>query len=72
MVVDWVDSAFTPGWRLSTSEAPTYSLCRTVGYLVEQSKKQVVIAMNVNEDGGYGESMAIPREIVRKVKKVNL
>ena len=70
VAVEWVDSAFTAGWRVSSDAVPTFSHCKTVGYLVEHSKRQIVIAMNVNDDGGYGDSMAIPRRVVRTVKKV--
>ena len=67
--VDWVDSAFTQGWQRSWAKVRT-SECSTIGYLIEKTKEQVVVAMGINEDGGYGEALAIPRANVRKVRKL--
>ena len=70
--VKWVDSAFNQGWRLKYDSDTSISECKTVGYLIKKNKKQLVIAMNVNDDGGYGEAMAIPIECVKSIKKVKI
>ena len=67
VVVDWVDAAFEPGWKHSREARPTWSTCKTTGYLVVKNKQKIAIAMNVNDDGGYGETMVIPRSTVRKI-----
>jgi hypothetical protein len=68
VLVTWIDTAFEPGWKTSYSTPPTYSVCKTAGYLIEKSKKKVVISMNINEDGGYGECMIFPRGNVKKIE----
>lgn len=67
--VKWIDSAFNQGWR-TASQKVTYSECLTTGYLVEKSARQVVVAMQVNDEGGYSEAMAIPRSCVKSIRKV--
>lgn len=69
--VEWEDSAFTGGWRRSYQRVTT-SQCKTIGYLIEKTKRQVVVSMDVNEDGGYAETMAIPRAVVKSIKKVKV
>ena len=67
--VTWVDSAMTPGWkRAGTVVEP--SECRTTGYLTYKNKEVLNIAMQVNDDGGFGEAMAIPIVCVRKIRKL--
>lgn len=68
--VKWVDSALNIGWKSRYSKETSISKCKTVGYLVKKNKKQLVIAMSVNDSGGYSEAMAIPIECVKSVKGV--
>ena len=68
--VEWEDSAFTPGWRSHDHNLPGTSPCESVGFLLEKSKSRVILAMQVNGDGGYGEAMAIPRSVVKKIREL--
>ena len=67
--VTWIDSAFNQGWRLPKFYVPPAE-CKTVGYLTHDEKDFINVAMNVNDEGGWGEAMAIPRVCVRKIRRV--
>lgn len=70
--VKWVDSALNIGWKSEYSKETSISQCKTVGYLIKKNKKQLVIAMNINDSGGYSEAMAIPIGCVKSIKKVKI
>ena len=67
VLVEWEDAAFTGGWH---PKSVTTSQCTTVGYLIEKTKVQVVVALNGCEDGGFGEAMAIPRTCIRSIRRI--
>ena len=66
--VEWIDSAFNAGWFKRTTYS-TVAQCRMVGYLTHKSRKVVNVSMNLSPDD-RGETMAIPRSCVRKIRKV--
>ena len=68
--VEWVDSAATGGWNPARKfiESGT-SRCRSVGYMIERSNKQIVLVTNLSDDtGNAGEGMAIPTACVKRVR----
>ena len=68
--VTWQDSAFYKGWHPKGQHVAPSS-CRTTGYLVEKTGRHVVVAMNSeDDDGGYGEAMAIPRSCISAIRKL--
>ncbi len=68
--VRWIDSTFHTGWRKADRPLPELTICRTVGYMVSDGKKTVVVSMNSEKDGDYSETMVIPRSCVRSVRRV--
>ena len=67
--IEWIDSAFNPGWHKADTVRDV-AYCKTTGYLVEKNKKRINVAMNVADNGDYGEAMAIPRSCVTKIRKL--
>ena len=80
VVVDWVDSASTRGWRGKKETAVQDSgttECSTGGFLLARDKKCVRIAQNKHNtylSDGYedhvGDIMAIPTQCVRRIRKL--
>ena len=66
--VEWIDSSFNSGWHANTTYS-TVSECRTVGYLTHKDKHVVNVSMNLSPES-RGETMAIPRQCVKSIRKV--
>ena len=65
--VKWVDSCFHTGWRKDASP----STCRTIGFLVQDTKEKLTLAMSVSPNtNNFSDAMCIPRCAVKKVKKL--
>ena len=66
----WVDSSFNSGWHSQTSYS-TPSECRTVGYLTHKKNGCVNVSMNLSPES-RGETMAIPSQCVKSIRKIKL
>lgn len=73
VIVDWVDSAGMAGWHHRHDWAEhTVAKCRSIGWLLADTKEQITIALNHDRDGGgIGEVMAIPRVAIKRLRKLN-
>lgn len=75
--VEWVDS-FSPasgGWRDNddvAGDADKQLVCRSVGWIVAESKKTLVLAAHVSDSEERTGQMCIPQVAVVKRKKVKL
>ena len=71
--VFWRDSAFHRGWaslRTKREEA-TVSICRTAGYLIEETRDQVKVSHSCDvENESFADVIAIPREAIRRVRRL--
>jgi hypothetical protein len=73
VLVEWVDSSSRHCWtRLNERKGSELLRCRSVGWLVEETKEVLVLAPHMSGEGqgvhvmGTGD-MAIPRVAVRRV-----
>lgn len=64
-VVEWQDA-----WLSSTLSADVNLIRTTAGWLVQNNKRVVRVALTVDERGP-GDVMSIPRGMVRKVRVVD-
>lgn len=53
-----------PGWRKEKALAE----CRTVGYLVKRTKREIVMAQGIADNGKLSECWGIPAPWVTKVR----
>ena len=60
VLVEWIDSALYTGWKKRRNDYCPSS-CQTIGFLLERGRKQVVVAMQLNDEEDVGEVMVIPR-----------
>lgn len=67
--VFWEDSCYHSGWK-TKSEKIAPSNCRTVGYLVRDTKGFIAIAMSVSDGGSSSETMCIPRKVLLSKRKI--
>lgn len=73
--VEWVDSAGRSGWQTSKAAKESgVSLCRSVGWLIDENPKHICIAHShdIEDGGGICDSMSIPRCAIRRVRKLPL
>jgi len=70
--VIWDDAAaLTHGWKTKEEfekESIIPELMISVGFLIKESKEHIVIAMDVDRDGGSNQRSQIPRSMVKKIK----
>ena len=67
VMIEWHDAASaTTAWQDDVNIHP----CTSIGFLVKESKKQLVIAHTKAEDGDYAGKFAIPRGFVVEAKIV--
>ena len=69
--VTWVDSCSNHRWReMAEARADVPMECQSVGFLVANSARAVVLIQSVNESGHAGASWIIPKSCVRRVEKL--
>lgn len=66
MYVEWVDAVADVGWDYEV-EATKISLIQSVGWLVRETKDEIVLAADYSE-GDTNRRMAIPKSWVRNKK----
>jgi hypothetical protein len=71
MEIEWVDSCSSKGWGTRDYHIKDYaeSHCRTIGYLVERTKKAISLAQSLSDDTkNLADVMSIPVVSIKKVK----
>ena len=58
----WVESGIAQGYRAAS--------IRTVGLLVKRTKHEVVVALNIDEDGDVSDVITIPRGCIRSITEL--
>lgn len=64
LLVDWVDSCQTAGWQEERDCKVRVISCQTAGFLVEETKEAVCLALSRALTEGchpYGDIITIPR-----------
>jgi hypothetical protein len=71
--IEWVDSATTRGWGAREMFLGTgIAVCRTVGYVLEHTKKQIVVVQSICIDtGNYADSIAIPTRCIKRLRRIS-
>ncbi|KKM91476.1 hypothetical protein LCGC14_1228150 [marine sediment metagenome] len=76
--VEWEDSFSRFGWQEESDLPRMPSLCRSLGYVYEDSERGMGVCESVSdrpptaqEDHGYGHSTFIPRGAIRKVTELS-
>ena len=70
--IDWVDSMSDQSWQQAHTHHEA-GLCQSIGYLVDEDKSQVTLALNRMTDGGvypYGSTVTIPKVAILHRKQV--
>lgn len=66
VLVDWVDSAMSSGWRPRESNFLTPAVCQSVGFVVRQTPTELLLCMSINEEE-WAEMLVIPWANIRKM-----
>ena len=70
--VEWTDSGLTRGWQ-NYREHRDAGLCevQTAGYLLKSDRKKVVVGLSIDYPNGIvGDSITIPRSVVKKIRRL--
>jgi len=66
-LVEWLDSCGLSGWHV-LSENDCISNCISMGLLCSEDEKQVVIAQSKSCTGSIGDTIAIPRASITRIR----
>jgi len=71
LMIEWEDSHHRPGWTSDTAEAAPL-VCRSVGWLVAETKLAKVLAANVTneEEQQRCGDMTIPQRCIRRIVRL--
>ncbi len=70
--VEWIDSGGLSGWHQPADSTRTFNEqgCRTIGYLIEDSKRGVALVSGYGDTGMHLDSTTIPRVNVVSVTRL--
>ena len=67
----WLDSANTHGWRRPDDLKGTgLTEAQSVGFLYRNNEKEIQVVQSVDDSHNVGERLAIPRQCVTSVKRL--
>ena len=67
--IEWVDSAHAANPWIGKDRTVTPAECKTVGWVIHDTKKFVTLAMSVAPEQ-FGHAMTIPRGCITKITKL--
>lgn len=60
------------GWRPAGDNQDEIAGCETVGFLIADDNKKVVLAMSKSTDGNILETISIPRKSIVGIKQLRV
>ena len=69
-LVTWRDSSTLGGWRLIDDPLHYAVEIWSIGWLVRETKKDIMITTSVSQTGRACDVLAIPREAIVRMKKL--
>jgi hypothetical protein len=74
LFVRWVDSSSQEGWKSGDNIDTELLQCVSVGFLVKETKKSIVISGHRTEqfEPDYDGIIVIPRSAILKIKKIKI
>lgn len=69
LLVEWIDSCGSSGWRPLADIQQEPSRCQTVGWLVSENKEALTLALNRAENHDnvpFGETICIPKIAIKR------
>ena len=72
-LVDWIDSTVDDKWREAVPLTP--ARCQSIGYLLENNKTYVTLALSRDKDPSYtpfGMRISIPAGAIVQKRRINL
>lgn len=68
--INWIDSQISQGWRPKDSSGPCH--INTVGILVYEDKKDIVVSTSVSENDNFIDQLTIPKIAITKIKRLRI
>ena len=72
VLINWVDSNVTHGWRVDDCSGSNIAHCRTVGLLKAENEKEVTVALGDSDCGSVLETITIPRGCITSIRKLRI
>ena len=73
LLIDWIDSSSTSGWQSRSECKICICTCKTVGFLVDESKDFICVALNkttTETHQPYGDLITIPKIAIKKIIRI--
>lgn len=70
--VEWVDSAASVGWYHPKNYDPAAFTVKSVGFVMQETKKTVVISTSLAYNDKYADPLTIPKVAITKRRWVKL
>ncbi len=69
--VDWIDSSTARGWNTrDKAKKPGGFACTSVGFVIQENKKDITVAGTVGDDGDCLDAITIPRGCIKKIRRI--
>jgi hypothetical protein len=68
VLVAWVDSVSTFGWREPNDHGP--AVIMTSGFLVREDSKSISVSTSVGRSGNCLDQLCIPRACIQSIKQI--
>lgn len=69
VIVEWLDAACNSSWQDAGTVITPVKIW-TAGFLLHEDEGHVMVSGSVSEDGGFNQSMTVPRGMVTSIKDV--
>jgi len=68
VLIQWYDAFGQSGWQDKKPDHTSKGMfCQSVGFLLRKDKDCIRVALSIEEIGGVGDTLTIPRKMVHKI-----
>lgn len=67
--IEWIDSQGYDGWQYASFKPGTNLICKSSGFLFEETKEAITICHSVGPNGGPHSPLTIPKIAIKKIKR---
>jgi len=70
VLVEWFDSATEYGWQRKDLFDDRITNCQSVGFLIKETDKVVVVTLNRSDNGRYADAITIPKQSIKRIRQL--
>lgn len=75
LMITWIDSCSSNGWQQPAEAKARISECQSVGFLVEETKDAIALALSRTTQEGfapYADIVSIPKVAIKRKRVIRL